>query len=880
MSLKSSFQIDFNNLLYSNKFYCIYRGIDKTNKNPIIIKNIKFNDDDFDEKIINNEIKNIELLNLSFNSHHYINHYIEDHNLFIIYENYEYNLNNFINNKKFSIEEIQDIISQLNNSFKILYDKNLFHLNINSYNILIKKENDKNIYLLSDFWFQNIKQKYLINENDDLISVAPEIKLNSSNNLNKADLWSIGILLYNLYFNKSPFQNDEEYLNFISKNEKLKLNSNNEDLNDLIENLLISDSNKRISWEDYFDHNFFKNGFSRTYYDNYKIKYEGYFKDNKKYKGKEYDLYGNLEFEGEYDNNENRWNGKVKEYNEFGDLKFEGEYFNGNKIENKSYQKDNIKFDDENKNSKLIQLEKESNNLNKEIILDNNNNNKSGFEKENNNNKIIFEGENKVNKKLKEKECDDNKNLINESEYKDDLKIFEKDYKINSINLNEHNEKIYYGTTIDEKKNILIKEISKYKYNIKLIKKYLEIYKLLISEIKFEIFIELFNYEDNYFIVIENYKKNLKNLIDEFKVKLPNELIYKIIIIFYNIIKFFDYKKLILNFLNPENFLYDENSLDKKFILNFNYFLDKCLFDYKEPKLIMKNEKKYDYNAPELYVSENKNITNKINVWSLGILIYEMLFHQLPDINYIKQLNENDILSNLIIKMLEIDPEKRISFKYILEIPFFNQIINDNNKKVDFNLNILLLGEYDEGRYCIIKSFVYDSPILIKYSNIFQVFEKKIIYKNNLKINVIMWSFYSSERFRRLSRLCFKNKDAVILVYDNEYSLYKLDYYYNEEDLNGKIVGICRNKIDLYNISLIEKTHIEKFCLEKKIDFYFKTSCKTYEGIEEMFNTIIDCYLKKHNIKENTIKENNEIKIENKIKNKNKNNKNKKCIII
>ena len=102
MSLKSLFQIDFNNITNSNDFYSIYKGKDEINKNPVIIKKIKFIND-FNEKMINDEIKNIRLLNLSFNSHHYINHYIEDHNLFIIFENYECNLDNFINDKKFTI---------------------------------------------------------------------------------------------------------------------------------------------------------------------------------------------------------------------------------------------------------------------------------------------------------------------------------------------------------------------------------------------------------------------------------------------------------------------------------------------------------------------------------------------------------------------------------------------------------------------------------------------------------------------------------------------------------------------------------------------------------------------------------------------------------
>ena len=1143
MSLKSLFQIDFNNISYSNDFYSIYKGKDEINKNPVIIKKIKFKND-FNEKMINDEIKNIRLLNLSFNSHHYINHYIEDHNLFIIFENYECNLDNFIKDKKFSIEDIQDIISQLNNSFKLLYDKNLFHLNINSSTILIKKENNKNIYLLSGFGFQKIKQKYLINEtpSEDLFYIPPEIQLNLSNNLNKADLWSIGILLYYLYFNKFPFQNNKEYLNFISNknNTKLKINSNNEDLNDLIENLLICDPCKRISWEDYFNHKFFNNGFSRIYYDNYEIEFEGFFKNYKKYKGKEYDLYGNLEFEGEYDNNENRWTGKIKEYNKYGYLKFDGFYSNGNKIGKKYNKKGVLILDGEcdkdgkkikgkeysNNNGKLIfegdykegirwngegieitklidfegkyingirigkeyydngklkfegdrngkgieyyyksseilfegnfrnncrwngkgkeidiiegngkgfefdkygklqfegeykdgkkwkgkeYYEDEENKIHFEgeykdgkkwkgkvydrygdlvfdgeykkiyyynrlmkkqlyfkrqrykssvdivdinnwkdgIIFDNDNNKGNGFGKKYDDNYLIFEGEFKNYKRLKGKEYDSYyKNFIFEGEYKNNLrwkgKIFDefegeirngnkkfyiyipfiknkKDYRIYKININDNNEKIYFAN-MDDVKFILIKEIPKYKYNIELIKKYLEIYKLLISEIKFETFIELFDYKDNYYIVVENYNESLKKFIDKFKVKLPNELIYQIIIIFYNIIKYFDEKKLIFNFLNPENFLYNEKKLENiNIILNFNYFLNKCLFDYNEPKLIKNKNNIYDYNAPELYIPDNKNITNKINIWSLGILIYEMLFHQYPNIKYKRQLKENNILSDLIIKMLEIDPEKRISYNYILEMPFFKQIINDDNKNADLKLNIFLIGNDYVGCNSIAGSLAYNIPFLSNVATSCLSFRQKTIYKNNLKIHLNIWNSCGKDMYWGITNIFLKkNKGLVLLVYEiNNYAIDTLINRYNKiEDKKDLIFCICRNKIDIinYNISsLNEEKKIEEFRLKNKINFYFKISCKTYEGIEEMINKLIDYYLKmyhynnenenennenienennenENNEKENNEKENNE-KENNKNENnknennknrnnKNKNNKNGKCLII
>ena len=44
-------------------------------------------------------------------------------------------------------------------------------------------------------------------------------------------------------------------------------------------------------------------------------------------KGKEYNCFGNLAFEGEFLDGE-RWNGKGKEYNIFSKVEFEGEHLN------------------------------------------------------------------------------------------------------------------------------------------------------------------------------------------------------------------------------------------------------------------------------------------------------------------------------------------------------------------------------------------------------------------------------------------------------------------------------------------------------------------------------------------------------------------------
>ena len=63
----------------------------------------------------------------------------------------------------------------------------------------------------------------------------------------------------------------------------------------------------------------------------------------------------------------------------------------------------------------------------------------------------------------------------------------------------------------------------------------------------------------------------------------------------------------------------------------------------------------------------------------------------------------------------------------------------------------------------------------------------------------------------------------------------------------NKIYGICANKIDLIESEdkyLEEKA--QQFSLKNNFDYYGRTSCATYEGIEDMFYNLIDKYLTKN----------------------------------
>ena len=110
----------------------------------------------------------------------------------------------------FNEKEIKYILVQLNNAFKIMNDKNIIHRDIKLHNILVKylnKEKTKFKVLLSDYGVSNqlssMTKKYKTHAGSQII-MAPEI-LSLQKYDNKCDLWSLGVIIYQLYTKKPPY---------------------------------------------------------------------------------------------------------------------------------------------------------------------------------------------------------------------------------------------------------------------------------------------------------------------------------------------------------------------------------------------------------------------------------------------------------------------------------------------------------------------------------------------------------------------------------------------------------------------------------------------------------------------------------------------------
>ena len=166
-----------------------------------------------------------------------------------------------------SVEKIYEIMKQLNNAFKVMEENKIIHRDLKLENILVKyndEEHSNFTIKLSDYGcsrrLDSLSKNNCITNVGTPIYTAPEILMGKEYNY-KVDLWSIGIILYMLKFGKSPFSGEINLslFNNINNFKKNSLKSTgNKELDNLIQNLIEKDPDKRLSWDEYLEHPFFK----------------------------------------------------------------------------------------------------------------------------------------------------------------------------------------------------------------------------------------------------------------------------------------------------------------------------------------------------------------------------------------------------------------------------------------------------------------------------------------------------------------------------------------------------------------------------------------------------------------------------------------------
>ena len=199
------------------------------------------------------------------------------------------------------------------------------------------------------------------------------------------------------------------------------------------------------------------------------------------------------------------------------------------------------------------------------------------------------------------------------------------------------------------------------------------------------------------------------------------------------------------------------------------------------------------------------------------------------------------------------------------------------------SIKITLIGNPGVGKTCIISRYIDDVFEENLGSTIGANYTEKIITKNNKDYQLDIWDTAGQEQFQSLGKHFYKDSYIVCLVYDitNQESLDSLKtiWYPNLLKFGEKytVLAVVANKSDLYeNDELANEQQAKDFAAEIK-GIWMSTSAKSGDGIDKLFNTLVDKYLMpEFNMKVAESRGGDRVKLQKDTKNNN-NRKKKKC---
>jgi len=181
-------------------------------------------------------------------------------NIYFIIDYYpKGDLSQFLKRRPLKEKYCKKYLKQLSCGLEYLLSNNILHRDLKPQNILLTDTYD---IKLTDFGFARI-----INKNEMIntlcgspMYMAPEI-INKRDYDIKSDLWSVGIIMYEMIYGGVPYRvnNFIELLKKIN-HEQITFDEKiytTKECNDLLKNLLQKNPLQRITWDDFFNHSWF-----------------------------------------------------------------------------------------------------------------------------------------------------------------------------------------------------------------------------------------------------------------------------------------------------------------------------------------------------------------------------------------------------------------------------------------------------------------------------------------------------------------------------------------------------------------------------------------------------------------------------------------------
>jgi serine/threonine-protein kinase ULK/ATG1 len=238
-------------------FSKVYKGFDTEKDQIVAIKTIE--KDTVQEKLqkrLKAEIK----LHSELDHKNIIKLYdfIEDSDFYYIILEYcaDGDLHKYIKHNKISEDKARDYTRQLAEGLKYLRTKNIVHRDLKPHNILLA--DDHTVIKITDFNFARTLWDEQLAETlcGSPLYMAPEI-IETNSYTNKSDLWSVGMIIYEMLHGHTPYDDSINPMDLLHKIKRRRIEYSKEltsDCIDIVSRLLTINYEKRLDWENLFNH--------------------------------------------------------------------------------------------------------------------------------------------------------------------------------------------------------------------------------------------------------------------------------------------------------------------------------------------------------------------------------------------------------------------------------------------------------------------------------------------------------------------------------------------------------------------------------------------------------------------------------------------------
>ena len=214
---------------------------------------------------------------------------------------------------------------------------------------------------------------------------------------------------------------------------------------------------------------------------------------------------------------------------------------------------------------------------------------------------------------------------------------------------------------------------------------------------------------------------------------------------------------------------------------------------------------------------------------------------------------------------------------------------NNQNENEENELKIILLGECGVGKTNIILRYIKNKFDDNADSTTGSIYTMKEINKDNINYKLNIWDTAGQEKYHSVTKMSLQEANIIILVYSiiDEHSFAGLNFWYKTAiDICGKntTIAVVGNKIDLFLEAAVDEEKAKNYAQSIKAIFKLVSAKEDKNGIDELFDQVLDEYIKR---KSNKYEDGDEKKSEN-VKSQNikiedtenkhvENNKKKKC---